>query len=83
MAYEVIPFKTFMAFPVPHLLSWDGGLTFFVGTGVLLFGLVALEKLGVSVNEKVLRWTVLTSVLIFVVWSVLTMPLFRHLLFGF
>lgn len=83
MGYEVIPFNVFMAVPVPHVLSWGGGLTFFVGAGVVLLGLVALEKMGIKVNETAVRWTVLTCVAVFVVWSVLKMPLFRHVLFGF
>lgn len=83
MGYEVIPFKVFMAVPIPHPLSWDGGLTFFVGTGVLLLGLVALEKMGVPINENAVRWTVRVCMALFIAWSVLFMPLFRHVLFGF
>lgn len=78
---EVIPFKVFMS--AGHLSAVDGGLTFFVGTGVVLLGLVALEKLGVTINETAVRWFVRISVVSFVAWWVLTSPLLRHLLFGF
>lgn len=55
MTYEVIPFKVFMA-PSPGILSAvDGGLTFFIGLGVTLLVLIALEKLGVTINEKLVR----------------------------
>lgn len=80
---EIIPFKVFMAPSVGILSSVDGGLVFFVSTGVVLLGLVALEKLGITVNEKAVRWLVRGGVLAFVVWAVLTSGLLRHLTFGF
>lgn len=56
MGYEVIPFKMFMA-PSPGVLAGvDAGLTFFLGMGVTLLVLIALEKLGVTINESLVRW---------------------------
>jgi hypothetical protein len=58
MSYEVIPFKTFMTIaPNPSILhAVDGGLTFFLGLGASLLVLMLLEKFGVSINEKVVRF---------------------------
>lgn len=57
MGYETIPFKVFMARPDPHILSYvDGGLVFFIGTGVSLLVLVVLDKMGVEINETAIRW---------------------------
>jgi hypothetical protein len=54
---KVIPFKVFMASPNPSILSGvDGGLTLFIGLGVTLLVLIALEKLGVTINEKLVRY---------------------------
>jgi len=56
MAYEVIPFKVFMA-PSPGILSAvDGGLTFFIGLGATLLVLIVLEKFGVTINQKLVRF---------------------------
>lgn len=56
MAYEVIPFKLFMAAPKASILSAvDGGLVFFSGLGITLLVLIALEKLGVTINETLVR----------------------------
>ncbi|MBT2735117.1 hypothetical protein [Bacillus sp. ISL-7] len=56
MAYEVIPFKVFMAGPSAAVLSGiDGGLIFFLGLGLTLIILIALEKLGVTINETLVR----------------------------
>lgn len=58
MGYEVIPFKVFMGSIAPKastLAGVDGGLTFFVGLGTTLLVLVALEKLGVTINETLVR----------------------------
>lgn len=53
---KVIPFKVFMAGPNPSILSGvDGGLTFFIGLGSTLLILIALEKLGVTINETLVR----------------------------
>lgn len=78
---EVIPFKVFMS--SAHLSAVDGGLTFFIGTGVVLLGMVVLEKLGVTINETAVRWFVRIGVAVFAAWWVLTSRLLRHLLFGF
>lgn len=83
MAYEVIPFKVFMAPPLGVLSYLDGGLAFFAGAGVALFGLIILEKFGITFNEKVVRWMVRGSAAGFVAWCVLKSGLFRHLLIGF
>jgi hypothetical protein len=56
MAYEVIPFKAFMIAPKASTLSAvDGGLVFFLGLGSTLLVLIALEKLGVTVNDTLVR----------------------------
>lgn len=56
MGYEVIPFKVFMIKPSAAVLSGvDGGLTFFLGLGSTLLVLIALEKLGVTINESLVR----------------------------
>ena len=61
MRIETIPFKIFMA-PNPGILSSvDGGLTFFVGLGVTILVLIALEKLGVTINEKLVRLVAYSS----------------------
>ncbi|NRD81176.1 hypothetical protein HPT25_28195 [Bacillus sp. BRMEA1] len=53
---KVIPFKVFMIGPKPSILSGiDGGLTFFIGLGSTLLILIALEKLGVTINETLVR----------------------------
>lgn len=81
---ETIPLKVFMASPSYQVTSMvDGGLTFFVGTGVVLLGLIALEKLGVPINEKMVRMSVLTGIVVMVLWTVLKNPLFRSMLLGF
>lgn len=55
-AYEIIPFKLFMA-PSPGILAAvDGGLTFFIGLGATLLVLIVLEKIGVTINEKLVRF---------------------------
>jgi hypothetical protein len=57
MAYEVIPFKVFMVSPSAAVFSGvDGGLTFFLGLGATLLVLIALERFGVTINEKVVRF---------------------------
>lgn len=55
---EVIPFKVFMTIaPKPAILSAvDGGLTFFLGLGSTILILIALEKLGVNINERLVRF---------------------------
>lgn len=54
---EVIPFKVFMIAPKPAILSAvDGGLTFFLGLGSTILVLIALEKLGVPINERLVRF---------------------------
>lgn len=84
MAYEVIPFKLFMAAPSPGILSLvDGGLTFFVGTGAVLLGLIALEKMGVTVNESFVRVIGWVGVLLAFGYFVLKNPLMRSLVIGF
>lgn len=56
MSYEVIPFKEFMIYPKASILSAvDGGLTFFLGLGATLLVLIVLEKLGVTINERLVR----------------------------
>ncbi len=86
--YEVIPFKAFVAGssigPSYQVLSMvDGGLTFFVGTGVVLLGLIALEKMGLTINESLIRYFAWSGILIAAVWFVLKNPLFRSLVMGF
>lgn len=86
---EVIPFKAFVAgysymAPSPGTLSLlDGGLTFFIGTGVVLLGLIALEKMGVTVNESFVRAIGWIGVLIAFGYFVLRNPLMRSLVIGF
>jgi hypothetical protein len=54
---EVIPFNLFMAGPkASTLAAVDGGLIFFLGLGATLLILIALEKLGVTINEKLVRF---------------------------
>ena len=60
---EVIPFKVFMAAPKASILSAvDGGLVFFLGLGSTLLVLIALEKLGVTINEKLVRFVAYMSI---------------------
>jgi hypothetical protein len=85
---QVIPFQEFMigSTIVPSmkfLPMLDGGLTFFVGTGACLLGLIALEKMGLRVNEQNVRFFVLTGAVLFALWAVFKNPLFRSLTFGF
>lgn len=57
VSYEVIPFKVFMIAPKASILqSVDGGLTFFLGLGASLLVLMILEKWGVPINERVIRF---------------------------
>lgn len=85
--YEFIPFKAFVAgsiTPAPHVLSLlDGGLTFFIGTGAVILGLVALEKFGLPINEQTVRFLMWGSILFFLLWFVFKNPLIRSLTFGF
>jgi hypothetical protein len=82
MAYETIPLKLFLA-PSPKIIAAvDGGLTFFIGTGVAILGLVLAEKMGLKINKAAIRWSVRVAVCVFVLWAVLTSGLLRHLLFG-
>lgn len=93
MTLEVIPFKTFIAGsstlgysigPSAHVLSMvDGGLTFFLGTGAVLLGLIALEKLGLTINESFIRYVAWSGILFAVLWAILKNPLFRSLTLGF
>jgi hypothetical protein len=55
---EVIPFNVFMSIqPKASILSAvDGGLTFFLGLGATLLVLVVLEKCGVSIDDKIVRF---------------------------
>ena len=55
---EVIPFNVFMSIqPSASVLSGvDGGLTFFIGMGATLIVLILLEKFGVTINEKLVRF---------------------------
>jgi hypothetical protein len=83
MALEIIPLSVFLA-PSPFSLSLvDRGLTFFIGTGAVLLGLVIAEKLGFQVNNTVVRWTVRITVAIFVLWAVLTSGFLTHVMFGY
>lgn len=60
---EVIPFKVFMITPKASILSAvDGGLTFFCGLGASLLVLIALEKLGVTINERLVRFLAYTGI---------------------
>jgi hypothetical protein len=58
MAFEVIPFNVFMAIgpSTATLSAFDGGLVLIGGVSVSLLVLVALEKLGVPINETAVRW---------------------------
>lgn len=56
MAFEVIPFKVFMAPSAAVLSGVDGGLTFFLGLGLTLLVLIALEKMGLQINERLVRF---------------------------
>jgi hypothetical protein len=84
---EVIPFKVFVAgsiYPSTGVLSAvDGGLTFFVGTGVALLALVVAEKMGLNVNKGAVRWTVRICAFLFVLWAVFTSGFLSHVLFGY
>lgn len=55
---EVIPFKMFMATgpKASTLAAVDGGLVLFLGLGTTMLVLIALEKLGVTINEKLVRF---------------------------
>jgi 4-amino-4-deoxy-L-arabinose transferase-like glycosyltransferase len=85
MAYEVISFKTFMAgsspvvasiYPSAHVMHMlDGGLVFFCGLGVAVLGLVLLEKCGVSINEKNVRWLMWGGILVALGVAILNNPL--------
>lgn len=85
--YEVIPFKTFLAgniYPTMPVHSWlDGGLTFFVSTGGVLLALVVLEKMGVEINESLVRLVVVSGGVLAGLWAIFKNPLFRSLLTGF
>lgn len=87
MTMTTIPFKSFVTgsiMPDPGYMSLlDGGLTFFIGTGVVLLGFIALEKMGVTVNESFIRVIGWVGVLISAVYFVLRNPLFRSLIIGF
>jgi uncharacterized BrkB/YihY/UPF0761 family membrane protein len=86
-AIEVISFKSFMAagssackvasiYPSSHIMHMlDGGLFFFGGLAVVLLGLVLLEKSGLEINEKNLRWLMLPAILAAILWSILKFPL--------
>jgi hypothetical protein len=85
--YEVIPFKAFVAgsiSPSPSIFSMvDGGLTFFVGTGAVLLGMVFLEKMGIPINEAFVRVLMLSGILFSLLWTIFKNPLIRHTLIGF
>jgi hypothetical protein len=82
-AIEVIPFKLFIA-PSTHTLSLvDGGLTFFIGTGVALLALTIAEKMGFNINKSAVRWSVRILTAIFVLWAVFTSGFLSHVLFGY
>ncbi|MEK4442351.1 hypothetical protein [Niallia sp. FSL K6-0077] len=85
--YEVIPFKSFMVgniYPTMPVHSWlDGGLTFFISTGGVLLALVVLEKLGVEINESLVRLVVLSAGALSFLWAIFKNPLFRSLVIGF
>lgn len=85
--YEVIPFKTFLAgniYPTMPVHNWlDGGLTFFISTGGVLLALVVLEKMGVEINESLVRLVVVSGGVLAGLWAIFKNPLFRSLLIGF
>lgn len=87
MGYEIVPFQAFLSgsvVPSSSILSAvDGGLSFFVGTGVVLLGLVVAEKMGWNINKPAIRWTVRVCVALFVLWAVLTSGFLHHLLFRY
>jgi hypothetical protein len=58
---ETIPFKFFLA-PSPGILtSVDGGLMFFGCLSAAIIVLITLEKLGVTINEKLVRLVAYSS----------------------
>lgn len=61
----------------------DYGLTFFVGTGVTLLGLVIAEKFGFNVNKGAVRWTVRLVVAAFILWAIFTSGFLTHVMFGY
>ena len=85
----VIPFKAFVAgtsyiAPNPGVLSMlDGGLTFFIGTGAVLLGLIALEKMGITINETLIRALGVMSLVVAALWFMFKNPLFRSMVIGF
>jgi hypothetical protein len=84
VAYEVIPFNVFTVRPDPSILSMvDGGLTFFIGTGVVLLGLIVAEKFGLPINNTFVKVLVYTGIGVSFLLFVLKSPLFRGLLAGY
>jgi hypothetical protein len=85
--YEVIEFKSFIAgsvYPSFPVNTWlDGGYTFFLSTGAVLLTLVVLEKMGVEINESLVRIVGVCGVLLALGWAIFKNPLFRRLLIGF
>lgn len=85
MNFETIPFKVFLSVtPNPGVLSMlDGGLTFFIGTGAVLLGLIALEKMGITLNETMIRALGVMSLIAAALWFMFKNPLFRSMVMGF
>ncbi|MEH7093915.1 hypothetical protein [Neobacillus vireti] len=61
MRIETIPFKIFMTPNTGILSSVDGGLVFFIGLSAAIIVLITLEKLGVRINEKLVRLVAYSS----------------------
>jgi hypothetical protein len=71
-------------YPSPQIFSLlDGGLTFFVGTGVVFLGLVVAEKFGIPVNESTVRAFMIVGAVVAVCFAIVKSRLFRHMLIGF
>ncbi|MGD6898587.1 hypothetical protein [Bacillus infantis] len=86
MAYQVLPFKEFVtgtigfnaaALPVTEAYIMIGGL------GAVFLGAVILEKLGITINETMLKATAFIMFLGAVAWFIAKNPLIRHLMIGF
>lgn len=77
---ETIPFHTFMA---GSALPLAEGYIFFGGLSVVLLGVIVLEKLGITINDAMLKAMLFATFVGMVGWFIIKNPFIRHFMIGF
>ncbi|MBU5214334.1 hypothetical protein [Heyndrickxia oleronia] len=75
-----IPFHDFVsgaALPIAE------GYIFFGGLSVVLLGVIVLEKLGITINDAMLKVMLFATFVGMVGWFIIKNPFIRHFVIGF